>query len=354
MLNSPLLDGLESATIETPRLRQFVITRGSPDGVPVVFVHGNASASRFFEETLLALPPQYYGVAVDLRGYGRTEKKPVDATRGMRDFSDDLHALVETMGLRRPHFVGWSMGTNVLMQYAIDHPDNIASLTFAAAASPFGFGGTRDLEGTPTTPDFAGTGGGTANPEFVKSLAAGDRGAENPVSARNTMNGFYVKPPFRSPREDVFVDEMLMMALGDDNYPGDMTAVESWPGVGPGTRGVNNALSPKYLNLAAFATIEPKPPVLWIRGDSDQIVSDTSLFDFGFLGQIGAVPGWPGAEACPPQPMVSQVRAVLDRYTDGGGRYREIVFENCGHSPHVEQPEAFNRALHAFLEETQG
>ena len=35
-----------------------------------------------------------------------------------------------------------------------------------------------------------------------------------------------------------------------------------------------------------------------------------SFFDFGFLGQIGAVPGWPGAEAYPVQPMVSQLRAV--------------------------------------------
>jgi hypothetical protein len=44
--------------------------------------------------------------------------------------------------------------------------------------SPYGFGGTRDVAGTPCHADFAGSGGGTANPEFVRLLAAGDRGGE--------------------------------------------------------------------------------------------------------------------------------------------------------------------------------
>ena len=92
-----------------------------------------------------------------------------------------------------------------------------------------------------------------------------------------------------------------------------------------------------------------KPPILWIRGDSDQIVSDTSLFDFGTLGKLGAVPGWPGDAVFPPQPMVSQTRAVLDQYAANGGEYREVVIADAGHSPHVEQPAAFREAFIAFL-----
>ena len=75
----------------------------------------------------------------------------------------------------------------------------------------------------------------------------------------------------------------------------------------------------------------------------------TSLFDFGFLGQIGAVPGWPGADVYPPQPMVGQVRAVLDRYAANGGTYREEVLANCGHSPHIEHTDDFRRLFFAFL-----
>ena len=104
-------------------------------------------------------------------------------------------------------------------------------------------------------------------------------------------------------------------------------------------------MAPNYCNLSAFADIEPETPVLWVRGADDQIVSDTSFFDFGFLGQLGAVPGWPGADIFPPQPMVSQTREVLDRYRANGGQYQELLIADCGHSPHIEKPEEFNSAL---------
>ncbi|MDP9309763.1 MAG: alpha/beta hydrolase [Chloroflexota bacterium] len=350
MLNSPLLAGLSASTVETPRLRTHIISGGPADGEAIVLVHGNVSAARFFEELMVTLSARYRVIAPDLRGYGRTATAPLDATRGLRDFSDDLHALVQTLGVQCPHLLGWSLGGTIAMQYAIDHPDAVASLTLVAPGSPYGFGGTRDLQGTPTTPSFAGTGGGTANPEFVKRLAARDRSEESPSSPRSVMNAFYFKPPFRSPCEEVFVDEMLAMAVGDANYPGNAVPVSEWPGIGPGTQGVNNALSPKYCNLGGFAAVMPQPPVLWIRGDSDQIVSDTSLFDFGFLGQIGVVPDWPGVEAFPPQPMVGQMRAVLQGYAAHGGRYDEVVLQDCGHSPHIEQPEAFEAVLREFFD----
>jgi pimeloyl-ACP methyl ester carboxylesterase len=123
--------------------------------------------------------------------------------------------------------------------------------------------------------------------------------------------------------------------VGDDNYPGDSKPSENWPGVAPGDRGVANAMAPNHFRLAdELLAVPGKPPIVWVRGDRDVIVSDTSLFDMAYLGQLGAVPGWPGADACPPQPMIGQTRAVLERY----GAYRELVLENCGHSPHVERP----------------
>jgi pimeloyl-ACP methyl ester carboxylesterase len=119
--------------------------------------------------------------------------------------------------------------------------------------------------------------------------------------------------------------------------------------VAPGTGGMNNAISPKYVDLSPFAAIDPRPPVLWIRGADDAIVSDTSFFDIGFLGKLGVVPGWPGDEVFPAQPMVSQMRHVLDAYQQRGGAYEELVLADCGHSPHIEHPERFLAALHKFF-----
>ena len=344
---------LELQLISTPRLRTAVRISGDPDGIPVLLVHGNVSSSRFFEEVMGKMPLLWYVLAPDLRGFGDSQGLPVDARRGVADYSDDLHSLIETLSLTGTpfHLLGWSLGGGVAMQYAIHHPQQIASLTLVAPVSPYGFGGTKGAQGTPCFPDYAGSGGGTANPEFVKRLAAGDAGQDSDFSPRKVMNAFYFKPTFgmKEELESAYVASMLQTVVGEGNYPGDLTLSENWPTVAPGKRGNNNALAAGNFNSAAIADIAPQPPILWVRGDSDQIVSDTSLFDFGFLGQIGAVPGWPGADIFPPQPMLAQTRAVLDRYTANGGRYEEEVIENAGHSPHIEQPEAFLEAFVGFV-----
>lgn len=342
---------VHATTVETPRLRTAIRFHGPDSGVPVVFIHGNVSSAVFWDDTLLALPPEHRGVALDLRGFGDSETKPVDATRGLRDFADDVWAAVDALGLATPlHLVGWSMGGGVAMQCTLARPAAVASLALVAPLSPYGFGGTKGLDGTPCWPDYAGSGGGTAAADFVKALREGDTGSGQ-FSPRTTMNAFYFKPPFRldEATEERFVASMLTTKTGDGNYPGSLATSPHWPGVRPGETGVNNAMAPGYCDLSAFATIDPKPAVLWIRGADDQIVSDTSFFDLGFLGQVGAVPGWPGMEIYPPQPMVSQTRAVLDRYAANGGRYREEVFADCGHSPLVEKPDAFRASLFAFL-----
>jgi pimeloyl-ACP methyl ester carboxylesterase len=245
---------------------------------------------------------------------------------------------------------GWSLGGGVVMQYAIDHPASVASVTLLASMSPYGFGGTRDISGTLCWDDAAGSGAGGVAPALIEALHAGDSGVENPFAPRLTMRSLYVKPPFQLPvdREDLLVAEILLTALGEDNYPGDSQHSPNWPNVAPGTRGVNNAISPRYLELSAFAEAARMFPVLWVHGDSDAIVSDCSLIDFGYLGQTGAVPGWPG-EAFPPQPMVSQLRAVLDAARAGGGSVREEVLAECGHSPHLEHPARFHELLFSFV-----
>jgi len=340
---------INTQTINTPRLATFVRTAGDPTDPPLILVHGNVSSGVFFEGLMEGLADQdVYLVAPDLRGYGMSERKQIDATRGMRDFSDDLNALIEEMGLKTPiDLLGWSAGAGVVMQYAIDHPGSVKGLILEAGMSPFGFGGTRGVEGSPVWPDFAGSGGGTVNPDFVRLLAEGDRGVDNPTSPLNTMRAFYVKGGFQFDQgvEEKYLDGMLTTKVGDDVYPGDTTTSENWPAVAPGTTGMNNAISPKYLDLTGFASIAPAPPVLWIRGDSDQIVSDTSFFDFGYLGSLGYVPGWPGEEVFPPQPMVSQLRTLLER----AGNYREVILENCGHSPHIEHPQRFLEEVRGFL-----
>ena len=357
-MTEQLLDRITSQHVDTPRLSIYLLERGPEDGIPVLFIHGNVASSRFFEETLVALPSCYRGLAPDLRGFGESESKPVDGTRGLKDFSDDLHALVEALGYgidqKKIHLVGWSLGGGIAMQYVIDYPTEIASLTLIGSMPPYGMLGTKDIEGTPCWPDYAGSGGGFVDREFVSFLSNkledDPKDPNNPSSPRNVLNRFYFKPPFRSKREDVFVSEMLKTAVDGNNYPGDTDSSPYWPGSRPGTKGVLNAISPKYCNLENFVYIDPKPPVLWVHGSHDQVVSNNSLADPATLGQLKVLPGWPGKVVYPPQPMIDQIYALLDSYKLRKGAYQEALIPDCGHSPHIEKPEAFQQAFLSFLD----
>ena len=350
MSSIPTLPGITSTFVPTARLRTHVLSSG-PDGAePVVFIHGNAASATFWEETMLALPPRFRAIAPDLRGYGETEDLLVTSDHGASDWSEDLKALADALGDAPAHLVGWSLGAAPVLQFALDYPELVRSITLVAPVSPYGFGGTKDIDGTPNYDDFAGSGGGAVNPEFVRRIQIADRSADDANSPRNVMNSFYYKPPFRAAREEAFLSSLLSEKTGADRYPGDFVPSANWPNVAPGDLGPMNATSPRNLNLSGIVDMPYKPPILWIRGDSDQIVADNSLFDFGTLGMLGAVPGWPGSEVYPPQPMLGQMRAVLERYAANGGRYREVIIDEAGHSPHIEQPAAFMAALLGFLE----
>jgi pimeloyl-ACP methyl ester carboxylesterase len=353
MSSIPTLPGITSKRIDTPRLRIHALFSGPDDGVPVIFIHGNASSATYWEETMLALPAGYRGIAPDLRGYGDTEDKLIDATRGLCDWAEDILALAGALGLERYHLAGHSLGGALLFTLLPLAGSAVLSATLVDPGSPFGFGGTKDAQGTPNYADFAGSGGGVVNPEFTRLMAAGDRGSDNPqASPRVVMNSFYWKPPFKPAREEDLLSSLLSEKVGPDKYPGDFVASPNWPNVAPGVHGPINAASPKYLgdSVSKFINAEHKPAILWIRGADDMIVGDNSFFDLGTLGQLGYVPGWPGAEVYPPQPMLAQTRYVLDQYAAQGGRYQEVVLAECGHTPFIEKPAEFNAALHAHLQ----
>jgi pimeloyl-ACP methyl ester carboxylesterase len=344
-----LPEGVTSHAVDTKRLRMKYIESGPKDGVPVVMIHGNLSTGRFYEHLMPGAPRQYRIIAPDMRGFGDTERKPIDATRGVRDWADDTASLLEALGVDRPpHLVGWSTGGAAIANYAVDRP--AASLTFIDPVAPYGFGGAR-LDGTPCFPDWAGTGGGTGNPDFMQRIADNDTSSDSPFSPRNVMNSSYWAATHREPkeREDMLLEEILKSVTGDDGYPGDSVASTNWPGMAPGTRGIINALSGKYCNWADLVDLSPKPPVLWTHGTADIVVADGSAWEMGTLGKMGLVPGWPGEEVFPPQPMVTQIRNVLEEYRTRGGSVKMEMFEGSGHGPLFDQADRWGKLFFEFL-----
>ena len=339
-----LLPGIVAHSVTTPRYTANVLERpaaGEPSST-VVFVHGNVSSSAFYQPTMLALPADVRALAIDLRGFGDSETLPVDATRGLRDFADDVLSVLDVLGLDAVHLVGWSMGGGVVSTILLEHPERVLTLTLEAPVSPYGFGGTHGPDGARNDTDGAGTGGGGANPDFVARLEAQDAAGADQTSPRGVFRAAYTaKPDEQAEYEDLWVASMLTTKTGVDNYPGDSVASENWPGFAAGTRGVLNTMAPQYFDVSGIVDLAVKPPILWIHGDKDAIVSDGSFFDLNMLGQVGVIPGWPGADVAPPQPMKVQTRAVLDRYRANGGTYTEVALPEAGHAPHLDDHDTF-------------
>lgn len=340
--------------VPTDRLEVHVHESGPADGTPVVLVHGNLATGRFFERIMDAAPSHLRMLAPDMRGFGRTERVPIDATRGLQDWADDTAALVGALGITDPvHLLGWSTGGAAIAQYAMTRPDGVASLTFVDPVSPRGFGGTHGPDGTLNHDDHAGSGGGTGNPDFAAAIAAGDRGTDSPLSPRNVLRTSYwatshtVDPAW----EDVLVDEVLLSDTGEDGYPGDFVASDNWPGVAPGTRGILNALSSKYCDWSGLSDLDPPPPILWTHGSEDVVISNQSAWDLAVLGQSEVVPGWPGPDVCPAQPMVDQVTHVMQRCRGAGADVTIEHFEGSGHAPFIDAQESWQAMFFDFLTE---
>ena len=351
-MSIPTLDRITPRIIKTPRITTRVLFFGDENGIPVLFLHGNVSSATWWEETMVALPDGFWGIAPDQRGFGDADlEKKIDATDGMGDLARDAAALMDHLKIEQAHIVGNSLGGMVVWRMLADFPERFLSAILVDTGSPFGFGGTKDLQGTPCFDDFAGSGGGLTNPELAQRIQDNDISLDSQFSPRAAIRMLLVKPPFIPPREDALVLSLNASHIGDQDVPGDFVASPNWPFTAPGKWGATNATSPKYaVDISKIIQGEPKHRILWIRGADDMVVSDTAASDPGYLGMAGLIPDYPGPDIFPPQPMIGQTRAVLEQYAAAGGSYQEVVIENAGHLPFIEKPDAFNQAFHTHLD----
>ena len=148
---------------------------------------------------------------------------------------------------------------------------------------------------------------------------------------------------------------MLSTRVGDDHYPGTSRPVPAWPGFAQGDRGVLNTMAPTHFRIASLAAMEPRPPVLWVRGADDVIVSDTSLYDLGLPGIHRGRARLAGGRTCGRRSRWSRrPEACLTATPHQAAITTETVIEDSGHGPHLDQPERFMAALVQHLEQGVG
>lgn len=118
------------AALSGPRVAY--IDQGSGDQV-LLLIHGLAGNAGFWRYNIPELAQHYRVIAVDLPGYGRSEKR-TDYPYDMTFYAETLHRLIDELGVRQVVPVGHSMGGQIAMMLALRHPEQVSRLVLLAPA----------------------------------------------------------------------------------------------------------------------------------------------------------------------------------------------------------------------------
>jgi len=104
-------------------------------GEPVVLIHGLDSSARMnwqMPGTIDALARDHQVIAIDLPGYGESDKPDDPAAYG-EQWIDDVILLLDHLNIRKAHVVGYSMGGMIALKLFAEHPERVISGTLGGA-----------------------------------------------------------------------------------------------------------------------------------------------------------------------------------------------------------------------------
>ena len=114
---------------------RLVYVEQSGRGEPLVLIHGFAASSYSWRKVMPDLARHYRVVALDLYGFGWTER-PEDRACYTRDGQVALVlGVMNALSLDSAHIIGHSYGGAVTMALAADHPERVRSMTLVDSAA---------------------------------------------------------------------------------------------------------------------------------------------------------------------------------------------------------------------------
>lgn len=115
------------------------------DGTPIVMLPGLLAPRLSFRALAQRLAPHFRVIAVDLPGFGDSEKPPTQRyPYGVSAFAEAIADLFGGLGLARAHVLGHGIGGAVALRLAAQHPELVRRLALIAplahpSRAPWGF-----------------------------------------------------------------------------------------------------------------------------------------------------------------------------------------------------------------------
>jgi pimeloyl-ACP methyl ester carboxylesterase len=187
---------------------------GNPNGPGIVFIHGFSQSNlSWMRQTHSDLTKEFHIVTYDLRGHGNSDK-PLEAAR-YRDgkaWADELQAVIDAAGLKRPVLVGWSYAGRVISDYVTYRGANgISGIDFVDASIKF-------------VPEFVGD-----NLKNLLLMTSEDL-LTNITATRTFLHDCFSKQPSADDFETMLAFNMMVppkVRVGLSGRPLDATAVMS-------------------------------------------------------------------------------------------------------------------------------
>jgi esterase len=114
-------------------LQMHCVTWGSPGAPPIVMLHGLRAYGQWFEEFAEAAAADFYLIAPDQRGRGRTDWAK-DGRYDTDAYVADLLQLADCWPLPRFAIIGHSMGGTNAINFAARYPERVSALVIIDSA----------------------------------------------------------------------------------------------------------------------------------------------------------------------------------------------------------------------------
>ena len=152
-------------------VRLHLVETGNPRGRPIVLIHGLSQCWLSWTRQLNSdLAEKFRLVAFDLRGHGLSDK-PREGYADSKLWADDVHAVMQTLGLNHPILCGWSYGPLVILDYIRHYgEDAIGGINFVGGVTKLG----SEQAAAVLTADFLGNVPGLFSTDSEESARALD------------------------------------------------------------------------------------------------------------------------------------------------------------------------------------
>ncbi|MGI9595873.1 MAG: alpha/beta fold hydrolase [Acidimicrobiales bacterium] len=184
------------ATISRRRIGPLMVSAaGTPDGYPLLFLHGIGSAGVAFDPQLAHFGDSRWCLSPDAPGYAQSDDDPAIAS--LSDFVDHYIALLDTLEVERADLLGLSWGGVIVTKLAADHPDRVARLILVDTSRGSGINPEKAAGMLARGAAFEAEGAETFAKGRTPRLLAADASAELADRVASTMAAAIRLPGYR-------------------------------------------------------------------------------------------------------------------------------------------------------------